>query len=142
MSGESTFTQTGVAETLKAIDQLPEAVTAALKGVALDIGGKVQATARRLLLEKTRSDKTPNTEATRTAAAIEVVLDEQNKTVRVISKNVSRDPANNPIWLEHGTVHQQPKAYMRPAADEHKDEYRRACEEAAGDAAQKTLGTP
>lgn len=121
---------------------MPDAVTAALKGVALRIGGKVQASARRLLLQKTRSDKTPNTEAAKTAAAIDVVLDEPNKAVRVVSPNVSRDPANNPIWLEHGTVHQAPKAYMRPAADEHREEYRRAAGQAVSDAAVKAMGMP
>jgi hypothetical protein len=123
MADSGSVTQTGVREMRAALERLPDAVTAALKGVALQTAERIRATAADTLLAKTASDKTPETQAIQTAAAIKVTVDDVQKVVYVTSAGVAGDPANNPIWLEHGTVHQAAKAYMRPATDQHAPYY-------------------
>ncbi len=114
-------------------------MTAALRDVSVRTGHRIQARARALLLEKTRSDKTPASQATKTAEAIKVTVDEVQKAVYVTSAGVAQDPANNPLWLEHGTVHQGAKAYMRPARLENEDAWRRDMAAAADGAVRKAL---
>lgn len=135
-----TVTQTGVAELRTAIAALPGAVAARLRQTAIDIGESIQADARANLLAATANDKTPETQATKTAEAIGVTVDDANKTVFVTSRGVAADPANNPIWLEHGTIHEAPKPYMLPATKAHEAEYIAAQERAAVDVAQELLG--
>jgi hypothetical protein len=127
---DSTVTQTGVAETRALVDALPERVTAELRRTAERTANKIQASARANLYQETRSDKTPGTWAEATAAAITVTVDEPNKVVTVTSVNASGDPSNNPIWLEHGTIHEAPKPYMLPAAKEHEGQYTDDCQAA------------
>jgi HK97 gp10 family phage protein len=138
MAGSS-FVSSGIDAFRQAVERFPDEVTRRLKEGATAIGHRQQARARDLLLQKTAADKTPATQATATAAAIEVFVEPENKRVLVVSRGVASDPANNPIWLEYGTVHQSPKPYMRPAADETRDEYRMICEKAAREAAEATF---
>lgn len=128
---DSTVTQTGVAEMRAAVAALPAQVTAALRDVAVKIGGQVQGDARANLLAHTKAEKT--------AAAITVAVDEVNKVVTVTSRQAPGDPANNPIWLEHGTIHEPAKPYMLPALKSNEAAYLSESESAANDVAIEAL---
>lgn len=137
---ESTVTITGLDEMREIVNSLPDRVTAELRRCAVKIAERTQADARANLFHETRGDKTPETWAEKTAAAISVTVDEVNKVVTVESANASGDPANNPIWLEYGTVHEAPKPYMLPAAKKNEAQYGADCQ-AAIDAVAEALGS-
>lgn len=137
----STVTIDGLDEALVASAQLPAAVTAGLRRTAEKTAGKIQAQARANLYHETISDKTPETWAVATAAAITVTVDETNKVVLVTSSPASGDPANNPIWLEHGTIHEAPKPYMLPAVKQFEPQYFADCEAAVAAIASEVLGS-
>lgn len=140
MATTSTITMAGLDAFKAHVQALPAAMTAGLKATAITIASKIHVDASRNLLAATASDKTPDTQADATAAAITTVVDEDKKTVFVVSPGVAEDPANNPIWLEHGTIHEAPKPYMLPATKAHEAEYYAAQARTVARVAQELFG--
>lgn len=134
-----------------AVQQLPTAVTAALRGVAEATAQRVLANARANLARQTHGTGA-------TAAAINVTEDASNHAFIVASPGVphprfslhrmtrsgrthtQKVTQNNlPIWLEYGTVHMAARPYMRPAAEAEVDRYRRDMEAASAGAVATLL---
>jgi hypothetical protein len=103
-------TTTGLREGRAAVKRLPQAIGVALRAQANATGRRVQATARRILLEKTHGTGA-------TAAEIAVREDAAERVVLVESKARRPAPKNLPGWLEYGTVKMSAKSYMRPAGE-------------------------
>lgn len=129
---DAQVTATGLTELRRAIDQLPRAVELALRNVAWHSSRRIQARARQLLLSKTHGTG-------KTAASIEVIEDEAERSFIVHPAGNPDRPANLPLWLERGTRHMTARPFMRPAADEEDPRYKRESEQAAIDAATKVL---
>lgn len=126
------FKQTGVAETLKAIEEFPEAETAALKAVAKVNAGRIHARARLLLAQQTHGEGN-------TAAALKVSEDAPNRQFVVEFGLIRNRPAMLPVWIELGTVRMNARPFMRPAADAFRDKYRAEMAMASEVAARKTF---
>ncbi len=126
------MTSMGLEEMRQAVEQLPAAVTTALRSVAMGTANRLQERAREILLSKSN--------AVKTAAAIVVVEDAPNQQFLVNSGPAAGDPKNVPIWLEHGTRHQAARAYMRPAADGAQEQYRTDIDAASVFAVEQVLG--
>ena len=122
-----------LAELQAGIQQLPEAVTAALKGEARSSADRIAAHARALLQSQTHGTGA-------TAGAIRVLDETERKQFTVNSPGTADKPANLPMWLEYGTVFMAAKPHMRPAGEAESDRYRRNMAAAAEGAAQKVLG--
>jgi HK97 gp10 family phage protein len=134
-------TTTGLEEFKAAIEALTQEEQAEQRAVALRLGLKIRTAARANLVAATRADKTPETFAEKTAEAISVTVEDANRTVYVTSAGVSGDPANNPIWLEHGTVHEAAKPYMLPAVRQYEGEYQSETQRASDRVAQRLFGS-
>jgi len=134
MSDGGSFTQTGVNEMRAAVQQLPAAVTAALRGVAEATSKRMLTHARELLRGHLKSGRTALIDA--------MVIEEDgaNQAFRVISKTPPGQPANLPLWNEYGTVKMGARPYMHPSADAEVDQYRRDMEAASADAVATLLG--
>lgn len=134
MSDGGSFTQTGVNEMRAAVQQLPTAVTAALRGVAEATAKRMLANAKAILRERLKTDR---------HALIDALVIEENAAnheFRVISKSPSGQSANLPIWIEYGTVKMGARPYMHPSAEAELDQYRRDCETASAGAASRLIG--
>lgn len=126
-------TSKGLTEMRSAVSDLPRTVTAALRAVAWRKSRDVYATAKALLIAQ---QKTPSRKL---ANAMEIVEVEEKKKFLVISHPPSDQPANLPIWNEHGTRFMTARPYMRPALDEHSQSYRAEMEAASTKAAREAL---
>ncbi len=126
-------TDTGLRELARAIDRLPDAVTAALKDVARTSAGRIAAHAKSLLRAQTHGTGA-------TADAIAVVEDAAHKQYVVYSPGTADRPANLPLWLEVGTIHMSARPYLRPAGAAETDHYTTNMTTTAERTAQKVLG--
>ncbi len=141
MADGGSFTQTGVTEMRRAVEQLPSAVTAALRKVAQASANAILVGARRRLLSPAPPLKCGRVStAAHVAALIEVVEDLPNKQYRVISNSPSGTPGNDVLWIEYGTQHQVARPYMTPTAKDEEPTYLKNSAQAAADAATKVLG--
>lgn len=116
------------------IEQLPDVVTAALRRVAQVTALRIKARAAANLRSLQKTD------ATALADAIEVIEDVANKQYQVVSKAPRGQPANLPIWNEHGTIKMAARPYMRPAATAEEQRYHDEMAAAAEAAARSLLG--
>ncbi len=143
-------TSTGIAELRQAIEQLPDAVTAALKEVARQTAVRELATAQRLVPVKTGY----------TRDHIHIVEDVAHKQYLVvagtdapevrfswhISKRTGRGHTQKvtlnmlPVWLEKGTRFMRARPFMRPASDAEQDRYRAEMDAASVATAVKVFG--
>jgi len=130
---DSSVTITGLDEMRRAVDQLPATVTAALKTVAKRSAQRIEGDAARRLRSQQK------TEAHALADAITITEDVPNKQYIVTSKAPVGQPANLPIWNEHGTSKMAARPYMRPAADAEGPVYEREVVAAATDAVSEAL---
>ncbi len=132
----SAVTSTGLEEMRAACQQLPAAVTAALREVAQATAKRMMANSKAILQTKEVSDRTALIDA--------IVLEENaaNREFRVISNPPPGQPKNVTIWNEYGAVGRIVTAryYMRDAAEAERDQYRRDLEAASADAVAKVLG--
>ena len=133
MAGNNTFKQTGLVELRHAVERFSDDQTAALKAVARATAERVLRRERQLLADKTHGEGN-------TAAALFIEDDSANKRFIVRFGLIKGRPANLPIWIEYGTVHQAARPFVRPAADAEKEPYRREMEAASAGAARKTFG--
>lgn len=127
-------TATGLKELRALIEALPDDVTAALKSVARDTAGRIQARAQGLLRSQQK------TAAHALADAIAVTEDDAQQQFVVESKAPAGQPANVPLWNERGTRFMAARPYMRPAGDAEQDRYQRDSLTAAEKVADR-LGT-
>jgi len=130
---DSSVTITGLDEMRRAVDQLPATVTAALKTVAKRSAQRIEGDAARRLRSQQK------TEAHALADAITITEDVPNKQYIVTSSAPAGQPANLPIWNEHGTSKMPARPYMRPAADAEGPTYEREVAAAATDAVSEAL---
>lgn len=130
----TSFTQTGREAMVRAIERFPDDQTAALKAVARATAERILARERQLLAAQTHGEGN-------TAAALFIEDDSDNKRFIVRFGLIKNRPANLPIWIEYGTVHQPARPFVRPAADAEKDRYRHEMESASATAAAKTFGS-
>ncbi len=121
---ESLVTVTGLAELRKAVDELPRTVTLALRAVAWQSSRRCKTRAAEILNSKTHGTG-------KTAASIEIDEELENKQFVVFARGNPDRPANLPLWLERGTRFMAARAFLRPAADEEDDRYKREMEQAA-----------
>jgi len=119
---------------VRAIERFPDDQTAALKAVARATAERILARERQLLAAQTHGEGN-------TAAALFIEDDSDNKRFIVRFGLIKNRPANLPIWIEYGTVHQPARPFVRPAADAEKDRYRHEMESASATAAAKTFGS-
>jgi hypothetical protein len=119
MSSGGTFTQTGVNEMRQAVEQLPAAVTSALRGVA-------EATSQRMLI-RAQALLREHLKTSRSALINAMVIEEDaaNRVFRVVSKTPSGQPANLPLWNEYGTVKMSARPYMHPSAEAERARYQK-----------------
>jgi hypothetical protein len=117
-----------------AVEQLPDAVTAALRGVARSTAARMKASAAAALRRQQK------TAAAALADAIEIVEDVPNQQIQVVSKPPRGQPANVTIWNEHGTIKMPARPYMRPSAQAEEGRYRSDMSAAAESAARRLLG--
>lgn len=117
----------------KAVEQLPRAVTLALRAVAFRVSRTVYADAKQRLIAQ---QKTPSRKL---ANAMHIEEHESEKAFEVISDAPSDQPANLPTWIEFGTVKMEARPYMRPALDHANAGYRRDMETASIEAAAQVL---
>lgn len=121
----------GLAETMRAVEQLPKAVTAQLRSVAFRASREVKERARQNLLRSHPGAKTADT----------IVIDE-HADERRYQITVQGDPArppNLPLWLERGTRYMAATPYMRPAEDAVRGDYVRESAAAAADVVREAL---
>lgn len=131
---ESTVTQTGRDELVRAVHALPERVTAACRAVAGRIAVRIQAGARQRLIAQLQTSRRG------LADAITVKEDLANQQFLVESSAPRGQAANVPIWIEHGTVKMAARPYMRPAAAAEQENYRREMETAVVAEARQVFG--
>jgi hypothetical protein len=125
-------TATGLDTLQQAIERLPAAVTAALKGEAHASSVRIAAHAKALLRSQTHGSG-------RTAAAIAVTEDAEHQQFTVHSPAAPGDPANLPLWLETGTIYMAARPYLRPAGVAEDAPYKANMTAAAERTAQKVL---
>lgn len=128
----SAFTQTGVEETRRQIEQFDDDQTAALKAVARATAERILERERALLAAQTHGEGN-------TAAAIYIEDDSANKRFVVRFGLIRSRPANLPIWIEYGTVRQPARPFVRPAADAEIERYRHDMAVASEAAARRTF---
>ena len=116
-----------------AVEQLPKAVTAALRAVAFRVSRSVYADAKQRLIAQQK------TEARALANEIHVNERENAKAFDVVSDAPADQPANLPIWIEFGTIHMRARPYMRPALDAAQDGYKREVEFVSANAVTEAL---
>lgn len=126
-------TQSGMREARAAIERLAPAVRASLRSVAQRTALRIRDGARHRLLAQTQGTG-------RTAAAIAVREDPDEKAFAVESKAVRPSPANLPLWLEFGTVHMTARPYMRPAVEAESDRYVSELRDASGETVREVMG--
>jgi hypothetical protein len=148
---DSNFTQTGRNEFVQAVERLPDAVTKALRSVALVTAHRVKGDAQQILRSKTHgTGKTADAIFVEEDAADQAFLvkspgvphprlslHRMKRSGRTHTQKVSQN--NLPIWLEHGTSKMAARPYMRPAADHAQAPYRRDMEAASIKAVEDTL---
>jgi HK97 gp10 family phage protein len=128
-------TTTGLTELRRAVEQLPQAIQQALQTVAHDTAERIATRARELV----------HVRSGRTRDSIRVVEDAAQHQYRVDvgphqGMPADKDwPANVPLWLEYGTRFRDAHPFMRPALDAEDARYRRDCEAASADIAEKVL---
>ncbi len=118
-----------------ACQQLPAAVTAALREVA-------KATATRML-EDAKDRLRGQMKSDRTALIDAMVIEEDaaNRVVRVVSNAPPGQPKNVTLWNEYGAANRiTARHYMHGSADAARDQYQRDGEAATLMAAVKVLG--
>lgn len=125
-------TTTGLKEMRAAVERFPAAVTAKLRAVAWRISRLEMRRAAEILNSKTHGTG-------RTAALIYVIEEADRKQFVVVSHAPADKPENLPLWLEHGTVHMEPRSFMRPAAVEADIPYRTEMRQAADDVLRETF---
>ncbi len=128
----SGVTETGLRELQQAIQHLPDAVTAAMKGEARSSADRIAAHAKSLLRAQTHGSG-------KTADAIRVLDESAEKQFVVNSPGDPDRPANLPIWLEYGTRFMLARPHMRPAADAESTRYKANMAAAAEAAVSKAL---
>lgn len=133
MADNGSVTTTGLEEFKRAVQQLPKAVTDALKTVAHRSAQAIAGDAARRLRAQQK------TEAHALADAIEVIEDAPNNQFIVRSNPPAGQPAAITIWNEHGTIHMAPRPYMRPSADAGRVVYERESEAAAVNVVSEAL---
>ncbi len=132
MSDGGDVTVTGLDELVKAVEDLPRAVTLALRAVAWQSSRKIKDRAAQLLDSQTHGTG-------KTAASIEIIDEEDKQQFVVWPKGNPDRPPNLPLWLERGTRYMTAKPYLRPAADEEDAHYKAAMLAAATRVADETL---
>ena len=125
-------TTMGLREARAAVEQLPRAVTLALRGVAWQSSRRIQEDAKRRLRAQTHGTG-------KTADAIVVIEEAEEQQFVIASQGDAGDAANLPLWLEFGTVKMSARPYMRPSALAESDRYRQEMAKASGDAARDVL---
>jgi HK97 gp10 family phage protein len=129
---EGSVTETGMAELRKALEDLPRTVTLALRAVAWQSSRRIKDRAAQILNSKTSGTG-------KTAASIEIIEEPENKQFIVWPRGNPDRPSNLPLWLEFGTRFMQARPFLRPAADEEDDKYKRNMMQAADNTATKVL---
>ncbi len=130
-------TVTGLAELRRAVEQLPDAVTAACRKVARDTALRVRASA---------AAKVPFDSGI-TKDSIAVIPNTEEKFYRVETgpapphRREGRTAylPNLPIWLEFGTRFKSARPFMRPAFDAEGDRYVRDMTDAVTRTAKELL---
>jgi HK97 gp10 family phage protein len=130
---EGSVTTTGMREMRQAVEQLPQAVTLALRAVAFRVSRDVYADAKRLLIVQQKTD------ARNLANEMHIEEHASEKAFEVIADAPSDQPANLPTWLEFGTWKMAARPFMRPALDAANAGYKREMEQASIDAAVEVL---
>jgi hypothetical protein len=130
---EGSATSIGLKEMREAVDRLPATVTASLRAVAWRSSRNIYAKAKALLVAQ---QKTPSRKL---ANAMEIIEDAEKKRFEVISHPPGDQPANLPIWNEHGTRFMRARPYMRPALDSEQATYHSEMQQASQRAAEEAL---
>lgn len=113
--GEGSVTVAGLKELDAAIDKLPDAVTAALRGVAKDTAYRIQARARVLAPVGTEPRGKYTKGQPHLRDAIEVIEQSEQKQF-LVDPNTPWLP-NLALWIERGTTRMAARPFMRPAGD-------------------------
>ncbi len=129
----SSVTTTGLEELKRSIDRFPDAVTQAFKATAKASADRMATHAAAILRSKTHGTG-------KTAAAIRVLDESQDKQYVVNSPGDPDRPANLPLWLEFGTRFMIARPYMRPAGDAENPRYKAAMAATAEQMAIKVFG--
>jgi HK97 gp10 family phage protein len=104
---------------LAAVNQLPEAMTSALKDVARHTAETIAHNAAATLRSKTHGTG-------KTAESIVVIDQTDRKQFVVRCQGGAGEDQKLPVYLEYGTTNMAPRAFMRPAGDAEREHYRAA----------------
>lgn len=126
-------TITGLTEFKAGVEQLPRAITLALRGVAWKTSRRVKDLARARLQSQTHGTG-------KTAAALRITERDQMKAFIVDVGPVPGRPDNLALWLELGTVKMSARPFLRPALEETNPAYIRECDAAVQATGEQVLG--
>lgn len=126
-------TMTGLKEFERGVEQLPRAVTLALRAVAWRTSRKVYDSAKARLRAQTHGTGA-------TERAMRIVERDQMKAFIVDVGPIAGRPDNVPLWLEFGTVKMSARPFLRPSLAEHEAAYISESEHAVENVARETLG--
>lgn len=129
-------TVTGLAEARRAVANLPNRVTDAMRKVA-------EATAERAK-QRAQALVPVDTGVTRDSIVVIAQVEEKQYVVEVGPAPAGREGRtatlpNLPVWIEYGTIHQAPRPFMRPAREAESGRYVRDMTAAVEQVAKETF---
>jgi len=131
---ETACTITGLAELTAGVTALPVRLRAASRAVAAAAAGRIQADAKARLLWYMKTNRHA------LADAIVITEDAANRQFTVESNAPAGQVEMLPVWVEYGTVREEARPYMGPAAAAESPRYASEMEAAMVAVVTETLG--
>jgi HK97 gp10 family phage protein len=125
-------TMTGLKEFARGVEQLPRAVTLALRSVAHRTAGRVYSSAKARLQSQTHGEG-------KFITGLRIVERDQMKAFIVDVGHVVGRPDNLALWLELGTVKMSARPFLRPSMEEHSASYIHEADAAVQTAGEEAL---